>query len=119
MRFVFLPLAHLQEVLALDEQSRKKMFIQVVVNFNPYYVGDASLLHELWLIGVTGTLETVKVPLSFFAPSGDGTAPDFSKVRLDDYGHTVCFGDYEAATDAIIEFAGKVENYTNNFPAFP
>jgi len=92
MRFAFLPLKHLQEVLALTEERRSKMFIQVI-------------MHHHELIGVTGNFEVIKVPVSFFTPSGDGTTPDFNDVRIDDYGHTVCFGIYEAATDAIIEFS--------------
>jgi len=95
------------------------MFIQVIVNFNPYLTGDPTRQHEQWLMGVTGNFEVFKVPASFFTPSGDGTGPDFGRVRLDDYGHTVCLGDYEAATDAIIEFAEKVQHYAENFPAFP
>ena len=31
-----------------------------------------------------------------------GTTPDFDRLALTDYGHTVELGDYEASTDAIL-----------------
>jgi hypothetical protein len=51
------------------------------------------------------------VPFSFFAPSGDGTKPDFSKVRVTDIGHTVALGDYEASADAILYEADRAYRY--------
>jgi lambda repressor-like predicted transcriptional regulator len=47
-------------------------------------------------------METITVPWSIFKPSGDGLQPDFSRLSLTDYGHTVRLGDYEAASDAIL-----------------
>ena len=37
-----------------------------------------------------------------FQPSGKGTHPDFTRLSLADYGHTVRLGDYEASSDAIL-----------------
>lgn len=58
---------------------------------------------------ITGTLSLVRgdcrplvVPFSFFEPSGDGAKPDFSKVRVTDFGRTVSLGAYEASADAIL-----------------
>lgn len=51
----------------------------------------------LTMICADGSRATV--PLSVFRPSGDGTAPDFSRFELDDHGHTIVFGEYEAAAD--------------------
>ena len=53
-----------------------------------------------------GNLKTITVPFSLFQPSGDGVQPDFSRLSLTDYGHTVRLGDYEAAFDAILYEAG-------------
>jgi hypothetical protein len=47
-----------------------------------------------------GDIEAVVAPFSLFAKSGDGTVPDFARLRLTDYGRTVALGDYEAAADA-------------------
>ena len=48
-----------------------------------------------------GDLDTVVVPLSMFRPSGKAT-PDPSDFAVEDYGHTVRLGKYEAAADAIL-----------------
>ena len=44
----------------------------------------------------------VIAPFGIFTPSGDGTAPDFRRLRMKDYGRTVALGDYEASADAIL-----------------
>jgi hypothetical protein len=49
-----------------------------------------------------GDIEAVVAPFSLFPKSGDGTAPDFTTLRLTDHGRTVTFGAYEAAADAIL-----------------
>lgn len=91
MKFAFLPIEQLLEVLALPEDQRKRLIVQTIVDFNYQNI-----------ICVRGNFEPIKVSFSFFTPSGDGTPPDFSDVRPDDYGHTVVLGVYEAATDAIL-----------------
>lgn len=49
-----------------------------------------------------GSYKPIIVPLAIFTPSGDGTIPDFSRLSIIDYGQTVRFGEYEAATDYIL-----------------
>ena len=49
-----------------------------------------------------GNMRTITVPWSMFKPSGVGLQPDFGRLSLTDYGHTVCLGEYEAAADAIL-----------------
>ena len=49
-----------------------------------------------------GNLKTITVSFAVFQPSGTGVQPDFSRLGLTDYGHTVRLGDYEAASDAIL-----------------
>lgn len=49
-----------------------------------------------------GDVTAVVAPFSSFPKSGDGTAPDFSRLGLTDYGRTVILGDYEASADAIL-----------------
>jgi hypothetical protein len=47
-------------------------------------------------------LESLTVPFSAFAKSGDGTVPDFDAFSVTDCGQTVKLGNYEAAVDAIL-----------------
>jgi hypothetical protein len=49
-----------------------------------------------------GDIEAVVAPLTMFEASGDGTIPDFTRLRLTDYGRTVALGDYEVSADAIL-----------------
>lgn len=49
-----------------------------------------------------GDVTAVVAPFSLFPKAGDGTSPDFSRLRLADYGRTVVLGDYEASADAIL-----------------
>ncbi len=73
----------------------------------------ASERHDVFLGGsadsdsetvalVRGNLETVTVPFSFFRPAGDGEKADFTQLGFTDYGHTIAFGDYEAAADCVL-----------------
>ena len=50
---------------------------------------------------------TAVVALSAFRPSG-WAAPDFASPELDDYGHTIRFGEYEASTDFALGQAATV-----------
>ena len=50
---------------------------------------------------VRGNFDRMTVPLSIFRPSGT-SKPDFRRIELDDYGHTVRFGEYEASADFIL-----------------
>jgi hypothetical protein len=49
-----------------------------------------------------GDITAVVAPFSIFAHAGDGTAPDFARLRLTDYGRTIALGDYEASADAVL-----------------
>ena len=85
----FLPPEELAEVLHAD--NRPDLFI------------GGSLDHStqtttLW----HGNLESLTVPFSAFPESGDGIRPDFQKFAVTDYGHTIQFGKYQAAADAVL-----------------
>lgn len=65
-----------------------------------------------FLIFVRGNGASGTIDLSFFTPSGTET-PDFEKLEIIDHGQTIKFGNYEAATDAILE---EVERVYSNPP---
>ncbi len=86
-----LPPDELFELLKVPESDRRNVFL------------GGSVDPETQTVAlVRGNLEWVTVPFSFFRPSGDGVEPDFGRLAFTDYGRTVCFGDYEAAADAIL-----------------
>jgi hypothetical protein len=90
-RYRWLPKDALAEVLFDPALDRSELFIAAAAD---------SLTRTLSL--VRGDCQQLVVPFSFFQPSGDGVKPDFSKVRLTDFGRTVALGDYEASADAIL-----------------
>jgi hypothetical protein len=47
-------------------------------------------------------MKTITVPWSLFKPSANGAQPDFNRLSLTDYGHTLQLGDYEADADTIL-----------------
>jgi hypothetical protein len=49
-----------------------------------------------------GDITAMVAPFTLFPKSGDGTAPDFARLGLTDYGRTIALGDYEASADAIL-----------------
>lgn len=79
----------LVDVLSADE--RRDLFIAGSVDQDTRKV-------SLW----RGDCSVLVVPFSIFQPSGDGVEPDFDRFAVADFGHTVRFGDYEAAADAIL-----------------
>lgn len=85
-----LPMEQLGSVLGCDLDQRRDVFIGGVMN-----------LQFGTLVLVRGNLGRVIVPLSMFRPSGRAT-PDFHKFELDDYGHTLRFGEYEATADVVL-----------------
>ena len=85
----FLPSKELAEALAA--RNRQDLFIGGTVD------PDSETV-TLW----RGNLHPIVVPLSAFPPSGDGIAPVFDDFAVTDYGHTIKFGSYEAASDAIL-----------------
>src|SRR5688572_25574141 len=76
---------------ALSAAHREELFIGGAVD-------HASEIVTLW----RGNLESLGVPFSAFPPAGDGTVIDFGKFSVIDSGQTVRFGEYEAATEAIL-----------------
>jgi hypothetical protein len=92
----WLPKDELSEVLFDASVDRAELFIAAASD---------PLTRTLAL--VRGDCQPFVVPFSSFEPSGDGTKPDFSKVRVTDFGRTVALGDYEASTDAILYEADR------------
>ena len=90
-RYCWLPKDELNEVLFDPSVNRSELFI----------AGATDPVTQTLCL-VRGNCQQVVVPFSAFPASGDGTVPDFSNLRLTDYGRTVALGDYEAATDAIL-----------------
>jgi hypothetical protein len=85
----WLPLPELLAVVAREDASDR--FVAGCVD---------SKAKSLTLL--RGDLQLVVAPLSMFKPSGDGTKPEFGKLRIADHGRTIGFGDYEASADAIL-----------------
>jgi hypothetical protein len=65
-------------------------------------IGGSVDLKAKTLTLLRGDITAMVAPFSIFPRSGDGTAPDFTKLRLRDYGRTVALGSYEASADAIL-----------------
>lgn len=70
---------------------------------NDMIIGGAVDLDNERLILYTGSLQKVFAPFKDFEPSGTGLCPDFTQFKVIDWGWTVALGDYEAASDAILE----------------
>jgi hypothetical protein len=66
------------------------------------FLGGSVDLKAKMLTLLRGDLTVMIVPFSHFPKSGDGTAPDFTRLMLTDYGRTIALGAYEAAADAIL-----------------
>ena len=80
------------DIAAACKLGRKDLFVGGTVDI------ERGLLHL-----INGAGELIEVPLSIFKPSGT-CSPDFNAFRLDDCGNTVCFGEYEAASDFIMGY---------------
>ena len=88
--FEHLPYEALLEVMTLPAESAGDLVIG----------GWSSLENEL-LILVRGDLRTVVAPFSMFART-PRARPDFRQLAIEDHGHTVRLGSYEASTDSIL-----------------
>ena len=88
--FKMLPHDQLREVLGASDAVSRDVFI-----------GGSIDTKTGLLTLVRGNREPITVATSIFRPSGT-SKPNFRKFELDDYGHTVRFGDYEAATDFVL-----------------
>ena len=87
--FQWLPKEELVEVIMRDDASDR-------------LIGASVDPKAKTLTLLRGDIEAVVAPFSIFQKSGDGTAPDFTRLQLTDYGRTVALGDYEASADAIL-----------------
>lgn len=59
--------------------------------------------HSDVLFFLNGRCDPVAVPKPFFSTGGNGVEPDFERVEIIDYGMTVKLGEYECASDIIID----------------
>jgi len=87
--FQWLPHEELVEVIAKEDASSR-------------FIGGCVDLVAKTLTLLRGDMTAVIAPFAIFHQSGDGTAPDFARLRLTDYGRTVSLGEYEASADAIL-----------------
>ncbi len=81
------------EELACVLQSPDRQFL-----FIGGSVDHKSRTCTLW----RGDLSSIVVPFDAFPAAGDGTRPDFQDFSVTDYGQTLRFGRYEAATEAVL-----------------
>lgn len=88
-QYRWLPVEELLTVLSGDDAADR-------------FIGGAVDAETETVALVRGDRGTMVLPFSFFEPPGDGVGPDFSKLSLADYGHTVAFGEYEASADGIL-----------------
>ncbi len=82
----------------------KAEFVQTIVMADApaRFIGGSVDLKARTLTLLRGDITAVVAPFSIFPPSGDGTAPDFTRLKLIDFGRTIALGDYEASADAIL-----------------
>jgi hypothetical protein len=87
--FQWLPKDELVEVITRDDAADR-------------FIGGSVDAKAKTLTLLRGDIEVMVAPFSLFPKSGDGTVPDFTKLRLADYGGTIALGDYEASADTIL-----------------
>jgi len=87
--FQWLPKEELVEAIARDDADGR-------------FIGGSVDPKAKTLTLLRGDLEAMVAPFSLFPKSGDGTAPDFTRLRFTDYGRTIALGVYEASADAIL-----------------
>lgn len=86
----------------LPKDELLEVLFDASIDRSEFFIAVASDPATQTLSFIRGDCRQLVVPFSFFEPAGDGTKPDFSKVRITDFGRTVALGDYEASTDAIL-----------------
>ncbi len=86
----------------LSKDELLEVLFDPAIDRSEVFIAAAADATTQALALVRGDCQPLVVPFSFFEPSGDGTKPDFSKVRVTDFGRTVALGDYEASADAIL-----------------
>ncbi|MFO0967325.1 MAG: helix-turn-helix transcriptional regulator [Gemmataceae bacterium] len=87
--FKLLPYEELAEVLAAK-------------NRDDLFIGGFADRKTDTLILYRGNFDRLAVPTSIFKSPGTAAKPNPSALALTDYGQTVCLGEYEAASDAIL-----------------
>jgi hypothetical protein len=75
----------------LESPDRKDRFIGGMVD-------KEARIVTLW----RGDLTPFVVPFAAFSPTANGIRPDWDRFSVTDYGHTLRFGEYEAAADAVL-----------------
>ena len=88
-RMKWLPTSELIEAVTTDDSSDR-------------FVGGSVDHKAKTLTLVRGDITAIVAPFRIFPKSGDGTAPDFMRLRLADHGRTIVLGDYEASADAVL-----------------
>src|SRR5438045_3911465 len=71
-------------------------------NADELFVGGAVDKKSKTVTVWRGNGKPLVVPMSSFRPSGGGVVADFDRFTVCDFGHTLRFGDYEAAADAVL-----------------
>lgn len=87
--FQWLPKEELVEAITRDDASDR-------------FIGGSVDPKAKTLTLLRGDITAVVAPYSIFPKSGDGTAPDFTRLGFTDYGRTIALGDYEASADAVL-----------------
>ena len=87
--FQWLPKEELVEVIARDDAADR-------------FIGGSVDPKAKAITLLRGDVEAMVAPLTIFEKSGDGTAPDFTKLKVMDYGRTIALGNYEVSADAIL-----------------
>ena len=85
----WLPTSELVEAITTDDASDR-------------FIGGSVDRKAKTLTLLRGDITAIVAPFRLFRRSGDGTAPDFARLRLTDYGRTIALGDYEASADAVL-----------------
>ena len=85
----WLPRSELVEAIARDDSADR-------------FIGGSVDRKAKILTLLRGDITTLLAPFRLFSRSGDGTALDFARLRLTDYGRTIALGDYEASADAVL-----------------
>jgi hypothetical protein len=84
-----LPLDEIKEVLTADHPE-------------DYFIGGVVDVEDRAVVLYRGNLERLVVPLAWFKHGRRSPKPAFDDFEVIDGGQTIRFGDYEAATDAIL-----------------
>src|ERR1700729_952100 len=78
-------------VTVLKSPERRDRFIGGIVDH------EAKIV-TFW----RGNIEPLIVPFSAFPATANAIRPDWNEFTVADYGHTLRFGDYEAAGDSLL-----------------